>query len=795
MKIASVWGLGTLTPRDPRDFLSLPKIPSSILLPPGYPIDRTPHIRFPMPDMAGSEPRKRTTRKKSTTRKKAATSSRGGGARPATRKAPAKRTRSKRPVARSRKKSGSFKQRILRLALLGGIVGFLALAALLFVYSRMAAAYDLTDISRMPERSRILDIHGREIGSLHGENRETIPLGEVSPVFIDALLAREDSRFYDHGGVDYLGVARAAVRNVKEMSNVQGASTLSMQLARNRFGLKDKTYHRKLLEVMITRRLEAMYSKDQLLEAYVNLIYYGSGIYGIQRASEVYFEKPASELTTSEAAMLAGIIRGPTPFSPFRNLDAAKEQMRQVLDRMVDTGALTVAQAEAAKNAPVHIRPPERRIINDTYALDLVRRELDLLLDDELAVEGGLQIFTTLDLELQNAAQTSLNRHLESIEALPGYRHQKKSDFHGGVRNGVRTAPGYLQGAVVVIDNKTGGIRAMVGGRDLRDSSYNRAIQAKRQIGSIFKPMVYATAFGKGMLQYQRVDDGPIQPGEIQGAPRSWRPSNSDGKFTGVQPAEVGLIKSRNTMTVRVGNYAGLQNVKYTADAVGLGYDLPDGPSIFLGSFEATLKDITSAYTVFPNGGFKNRPYVISEIRTRDGRIVYNSGVMGSSVIAPGAAQLTGRVLEKAMMSGGTGAGARSLGFRAPAGGKTGTTNDYRDAWFVGFTESLTAGVWVGLDQNQRTIGGGYGSRLALPIWTQVMLTAQKNGYPMGELGFGRDLVSVSLCRESGRLATKFCRQAGLETTTRTPKDLMPAQTCGHKHDAQRSWLERTFSR
>ncbi|QQL45285.1 transglycosylase domain-containing protein [Sulfuriroseicoccus oceanibius] len=743
--------------------------------------------------MAAPGPRKRTTRKKSTTKKKAASSRGGAKKKAAKRKAPAKRARRKRPAAR--RKKGSFKQRFLRLALLSGILGFLGLAVVLFVYARMAASYDLSDISRMPERSRILDVKGREIGSLHGENRETVPLGEVSPVFIDALLAREDSRFYEHGGVDYFGVVRAAIRNVKEMSNVQGASTLSMQLARNRFGLKDKTYHRKLLEVMITRRLEAMYSKDQLLEAYVNLIYYGSGIYGIQRASEVYFEKPARDLTTSEAAMLAGIIRGPTPFSPFRNLDAAKDQMRQVLDRMVDTGALTVAEAEAAKKAPVHIRPPERRIINDTYALDIVRRELDLLLDDELAVEGGLQIFTTLDTDLQSAALTSLNSHLESIEALPGYRHQKKADFHSAVRNGVRTAPRYLQGAVVVIDNKTGGIRAIVGGRDLRDSSYNRAIQAKRQVGSIFKPMVYATAFSKGMLQYQRVDDGPIRPGEIQGAPRSWRPSNSDGKYMGIQPAEVGLIKSRNTMTVRVGNYAGLKDVKYTADAVGLGYDLPNGPSIFLGSFESTLKDITSAYTVFPNGGMKNRPFVISQIRTRDGRIVYNSGVMGSSVIAPGAAQLTGRVLEKAMMAGGTGVGARSLGFRAPAGGKTGTTNDYRDAWFVGFTESLTAGVWVGLDQNQRTIGGGYGSRLALPVWTQVMLTAQKNGYPMGELGFGRDLVSVSLCRESGLLATKFCRQAGLETNTRMPKDLKPARACGHKHDNQRSWLERTFSR
>jgi len=289
------------------------------------------------------------------------------------------------------------------------------MATVLFIYSRLAASYDLTDISQMPERSRVLDISGREIGSLHGENRKTVSIAKISPLFIDALLAREDSRFYDHGGVDYFGVARAAVRNIKERSVVQGASTLTMQLARNRFGMTEKTFHRKLVEVMIARRLEAKYSKDQLLEAYANLIYYGSGIYGIERASEVYFEKRAADLNLSEAAMLAGIIRGPTPFSPFRDIDAAKAQMSEVLDRMVVTGAISADDAKKAKTAPMHIRPPERRIINETYELDIVRRELDLILDDERMAEGGLQIFTTIDLDLQRAALDALNKHLLSI--------------------------------------------------------------------------------------------------------------------------------------------------------------------------------------------------------------------------------------------------------------------------------------------------------------------------------------------------------------------------------------------
>jgi len=406
--------------------------------------------------------------------------------------------------------------------------------------------------------------------------------------------------------------------------------------------------------------------------------------------------------------------------------------------------------------------------------------------------EGGLQIFTTIDLDLQRAALDALNKHLLSIENLAGYRHQKKSQFRGSNADGMRVNPRYLQGAVVVIDNDTGGIRAIVGGRDLRDSEYNRATQAKRQIGSIFKPIVYATAFNQGLLPRQPVDDGPIRAGEIAGA-GNWRPSNSDGKSLGVQASEVGLIQSRNTMTVRVGNYAGLDNILKTADSLGLG-ELPRRPAIYLGTFEQTLKNIVTAYTIFPNGGFLHRPYVISEIRTKDGQTVHRSGTMGYRAVSPGAAAMTGRILEKTMDSG-TGASARSMGFRAPAGGKTGTTNDYHDAWFVGFSQSLTAGVWVGLDQNERTIHGGYGSRLALPVWTAVMKAAEAKKYPMGNLGFAGAMNKVELCGQTGLRPNKFCRQAGLVSTLEMPGELAPKDTCNQRHDDKRSFLERTFSR
>ncbi|MDB6073354.1 MAG: hypothetical protein JWO89_994, partial [Verrucomicrobiaceae bacterium] len=429
----------------------------------------------------------------------------------------------------------------LRVFLVVAIVGAVTGLILVSYYSHLAKAYDLKALGLMPERSIVYDRKHEVVGKLYGENRIVVKLSEVSPWFRKALLAREDTRFYQHDGVDYRGIARAVVRNVKDRKVVQGASTLTMQLARNSYpGLDDRSLHRKLVEVMLARRIEKANSKDQILEHYVNRIFLGSGLYGIQRAATVYFGKHASQLSLSEAALIAGIIRSPSRFSPFKNWEGAKKERDDVLRRMVATKMITQAEADAAKQAPIALHAQPAFQSQGDYAMDAIRRNLDVILEDKDFEDGGLQIYTTIDKELQVAAEESLEKRAAAVEKLKSYTRISKAKFDSTWDHvsEVPTTP-YLQGAVMAIDNRTGGTLAVVGGRDYHQSKYNRAIQGERQIGSTIKPFVYSAAMARGVLPGTLIDDSPI--------PGDWSPGNSDGKFLGLQPMGLGLIQSRNT--------------------------------------------------------------------------------------------------------------------------------------------------------------------------------------------------------------------------------------------------------
>lgn len=661
---------------------------------------------------------------------------------------PAKRTTSSRKAGRGgarpsgkgkrKPRPSTWKGRLLRWSLWTTGIGLALFAGIMFYFEREAARIDISNLNEVPERTQVYDLRGRLVGVLHGENRIFIPISDVPPAFKEALLAREDNRFYEHKGVDWFGVLRAAFRNVREGDIVQGASTLTMQLARNRFALSGKNFQRKIVEAFLSRRIEARYSKDQILEAYLNIVYFGSGQYGLEQASRTYFEKPARALNLGESAMLVGIIRSPNRYSPFRNPEGAVAEMSMVLDRMVETDRLAPAAAVSTKQAPPAVRPPARRNPADSWAMDVIRKELELILDANNIAEGGLRVFTTLDLDLQRAAEDGLEEHLGAMEKAPGYAAPTR-DAHTAALAGLAAGqdppePGYLQGAVVVLDNGTGGIRAMVGGRDVKQSRFNRATQAKRQVGSLFKPFVYTAAFEAGLPPNGALDDGPIRPGEIAGASRGWRPQNSDGSFGGMTSVAVGLARSRNTMAVRAGNIAGLQRVREMADRCGLASEIPSYPSVYLGSFECTLRDLTSAYTAFPNHGVRPRPYVVTEIQDRYGRRVYLATLTATPSFSPQAATTTSRMLEAVMRPGGTAAAAITRGVDFPAAGKTGTTDNYRDAWFVGYTGLLTTGVWVGFDERNRGLAQGYGSRLSLPVWVKVMRTAKDAGYQFGKL-------------------------------------------------------------
>ena len=661
-----------------------------------------------------------------------------------------------------------------------GLLGAAIVAAIVSIYSQMADKYDLTQLGRMPERTIVTDAQGELLGRMHGENRIVVPFNQVSPHFIKALLAREDSRFYHHGGIDYIGVARAFVRNIKDRRVVQGASTITMQLARNSYpDLNDRSFHRKLIEMLLARRIEKAWSKDQILEHYVNRIFFGTGLYGIQRASQVYFGKHASQLTLSEGAMIAGIIRSPVRFSPFRNFEGATKERDVVLQRMLQTKVITREEELAARYADIVLRAQPLFQSQGDYALDAVKRDLDRLLEDHEIEDGGLQVHTTLSKELQTTAEASVEKRLSDVEKLPGYRHPTKAAFdstYDGTRE-LSSTP-YLQGALMVIDNATGGILALVGGRDYRQSKYNRATLGQRQIGSTVKPFVYAAAVAGGFMPGSFIDDAPIRPGEIEGADPGWNPQNSDGKFLGQQTLTNGLVLSRNTMTIRVGNFAGLDRVLNLLGNAGIGEHAARTPQIFIGNLGGNPKEMTSAFSIFPNGGVRRRPFLIDRITDKAGNILYSTNIIEVEVTTPGVAHLMRRILAQ-VIDKGTAASVRSQhGFKEIGGGKTGTTNDYKDAWFAGYTDRVTCGVWVGLDKPQTIIEEGYGSKLAIPIWADVMKKAVEIGYIPPGPRTEPPLAKVSLCALSSQLAGPACQSSGTAYEDVLPYELIPQNSC-----------------
>lgn len=667
------------------------------------------------------------------------------------------------------------------LAIAGLYVGFL----LGSIYYLRARPYDMAKVAEMPQRTVIYDRRGIELGRIHGEKRDVIDIANVSQDFIFAILAREDKRFYKHSGVDWVGVARAMKENFERGKVDQGASTLTMQLARNSFPLKLKALEawpklqeldRKLLEVAVSFRIEAAYpgdtGKQQILQHYVNRIFWGHSIRGIQEASRTYFEKDAKELTLSEAALLAGIVRGPNAFSPFKDIDSAQHERDTTLDSMVREKFITPEQADVAKKDPITIRPEWRRVFHDSYAMDAIRRELERILEQENIEMGGLKITTTIDHLIQQKAEEALDAKLRQVERSPGYPHQTRAKWKELPADG-KTPPQYIQGSLVAIENLTGGVLAVVGGRDADESKFNRAMQAKRQIGSVFKPFVYVAGFDAGIRPDTLISDGRLGRGEIRKG-RGWSPDNSDGKYGGLLPASVGLIRSRNTMSVRVGNKAGIERVAEVAESVGFETKMPETPISFLGAWEATTYEVASAYTVFPNGGKRFAPRIISEIRDRAGNLLYENKATSESATRFGSTWAVSNILRD-VTERGTAASVKSLGFTKPCGGKTGTTNEFRDAWFAGYTSSISCAVWVGLDTPKKTIDRGYGSTLALPIWVDVMKTADKLGYKAEGIESRLSFSECRLCRESGLRATPGCEAAGTAYNDSVPQDSVPA--------------------
>jgi len=620
------------------------------------------------------------------------------------------RPRAKRRRVR-RKRTKKLGRLVLACVLLWALIGGFYLA--------WAWTFDLGQVGRIPESSLVIDRNGEIYTRLAGENRRTVPISSVSPYFIRALVAREDSRFFEHFGIDPVGIARAALRNLSAGGVRQGGSTLTQQLARNSFPLGGQTIHRKILEAALALRMEAVLSKEEILTHYMNRIYFGSGLFGIETASQAYFGKPAAELDLAESALLAGLIRSPNRLSPFRDARGALEQRNIALSQMEAQGLISAEEAKSARGEPLRLAAAKPSAPQEDWAMELLWKELEKVLPQDVLDGAGLKIFTTLDGRMQRAAAESIEAQLQSVEERAGYPHPKKKDTPYVDPQGRGGTP-YLQAAAMAIDNTSGDIRVLVGGRDFASSKYNRAFFAERQVGSAVKPFVYAMAFATGLDPDAAVSDSPIQRGELPAAFANYSPANSDETYRGNLPARDGLILSRNTMSVRVGMAAGLDRVRECIMAAGISDDVPRSPVMFLGSFSGTLRSLVTSYAALANEGITPSPHILDHVEDAQGRVLYRYRGSSQRILPAGAARTTASVLREAMTRG-TGAVAKAFGYKGKAAGKTGTTNDYRDAWFIGFDARTTCGVWVGFDQPKQIVERGYGATLALPIWVKIM--------------------------------------------------------------------------
>ena len=532
------------------------------------------------------------------------------------------------------------------------------------------------------------------------ENRQDVPIADISPHLQHAFIAVEDHRFYRHPGVDPIAIARAVVRNLRSPGTVEGGSTLTQQLARTLFLSNRQNYGRKIREAVLAVMIEAGLTKEQVLELYLNRIYLSAGIYGVETMSRSLFGKPAKQLSVAESALIAGLARAPSALSPWSNLEGAVQRSHVVLGRMREEGFITAVEEQRAKGARFNIRPyPGTANPSAGYAKEFLRQ----LFRDRFGGDHppDWQVRTTFVPELQDAAERAVG---------------------DGLRRFNRPA---LQAALVALDPRTGDVLALVGGRDFRQSQYNRAVRSRRQPGSAFKPFLFAAALERGYSPVSVLEGlATITP---QG-PDEWAPRNASGKTPDALTLRAALIESNNRAATALQQRLGSGPVLRLASNVGM-HDLPDVPSLSLGTGLVTPLELTTAFAVFPNGGFAVRPRAIVRVLDADSTIVMDNAVVTERVISPEAAYQMVSMLSD-VLDRGTAAAARSWGVRFPSGGKTGTTDDFKDAWFVGFSSSVVVGVWVGYDQPRPISESGYGSRYALPIWSDFMRRSARHRPP-----------------------------------------------------------------
>jgi 1A family penicillin-binding protein len=656
---------------------------------------------------------------------------------------------------------------ILAAGAVGLVVGVVCVRALL---ASVPGGEALRTVGDMSQATTLYDVRDRPVFTIFKEYRVEVPLSQMSPNLRKAILAIEDQRFSEHRGVDLWRTIAAAWADLRRGRKAQGGSTITQQLARQAFLDREKTIARKLKEAVLALRIERMYSKDQILELYLNRVYFGDGLHGAEAAARGYFGKSASDLSLSEAALLAGLVSSPSNNAPTVSLSRAVARRNVVLRAMYDEGIITPEARDRATKEKVELRDTLRREEpNGQYFKEEVRQELVKQFGWQRVSESGLRVYTTIDPEMQQAAEKNVRLALQQIEARrAGRSHSHKTDDAGGS----------LQAALVAIDPANGEVRAMVGGRDFSDSRFNRAMQARRQPGSAFKPFVYATALEKGYSPASIIDnlDEPIST--LQGV---WIPEDEHSTAPSMT-MRTALRTSSNRAAVRMLQDVGISRTVDYARRLGIG-TLPSVPSLALGSGEVTLMSMTSAYSVFAAGGVRRPPILIRRVEDERGHVLLEAKPAAEQVLLPTTAFLMSSMLQD-VVNAGTAYKARQEGFTLPAAGKTGTTNDFVDAWFIGFTPKLVAGVWVGFDQPHTILPNGFAGDLAVPLWARFMKTATAKDKP-GWFAPPPGLVPVAVCRSSGALPTDECDGVMTEYFVRGREPVQPPPVQRQAPDGQ----------
>jgi penicillin-binding protein 1A len=679
------------------------------------------------------------------------------------------------------------------LVLVAALVG--ATAGLLLVYTTDLPQVDALENYRPSSITEVYDSQGRVIGSFALQRRVVASYEDFPPVLRDALVSIEDKDFYRHSGVNFGRIVGAAYRDIESGGKVQGASTLTMQLARNLFLSPDRSFHRKVQETMLAVQIERHFTKPQIFTLYANQIFLGHGVYGFEAASEYYFSKPAKQLTLDEAALLAGLPKSAVVYSPINHPAKAQQRRNLVINAMLEDGKITAAQAADARSAPLALHLAHDPNSLAPHFVEEIRRYLEGKYGADQVHEGGLKVYTTLDVDLQRAANQAVldglaayerrhgwKGHLENVvdegAVLEKFSHPDWDDEPevGGYIHALVTASGtgigtlrfgrytaalgqpdvawtqqklasilkagdicYVkilalgangaarvsleqdsgaEGALVALDNTTGGIKAMVGGRDFNESKFDRATQALRQVGSSFKPYVYTTVIDEGASPDDTILDEPVSF-ETPSGPYS--PHNYDEKFEGIITLRRALAQSRNIPALKLANKVGIKDVIEYAERFGITAKLPPYLPVALGAAEITLMEQTSAYSVFPNDGVRITPRYITRVTDYEGRVLEEDFPEVKDVISERTARIMTSMLREVVLHG-TGIAAARLPF--PVAGKTGTTNDFTDAWFVGFSPTMTCGVWVGYDEKKSLGAKETGAHAALPIWMNFMTVA-----------------------------------------------------------------------